>query len=460
MCALHGLAIAALAAVALSPPVRLAAQGPAFLTGVVYDSTGFGALAGVKVSLAGSTASTLTDSTGRYRLEGLTIGRVQMRFEHSRLGLLLGDVVADVELRSDSTEFNLLVGAATASHGTMCGSDSVRGAPAAGFFGTVWLGGTDTILTGAEVAASWSDPAGQRRAVLGRADPQGVYRLCGVPAGVKVLVAARGAGRESPAQHLTLEPGEMATWDFVVGETAPAEAGGIAISGRVFVKGTDEPVPEAEVVLLQSGRKATTSRDGSFTLTTTETGKLVLVVRRIGFRPLYQEVVARVGQTTRTSYALEPSGARLPTINVHAPAARTWQHDFDERRARGFGTFLDEAALRRFEGRTLDGVVRVANNVTLRQTGYGQYSAYNRRNGGRVAGAPCPYSIVLDGQVMFASDGIAKRGIGPPPDLRTLVDIMSLKGIEIYDGPAQTPKEFARLGSNCGVIVLWTKSSK
>ncbi|NOT08535.1 MAG: hypothetical protein HOP28_10060 [Gemmatimonadales bacterium] len=460
MQARHGFAVAALIAAWPVSPATGGPQGQAVLTGLVYDSTGFGALGGVTVSLGGNAA--LTDSVGRYRLTGLSLGRVQVRFEHPRLGLLLGDVVADVELRSDSTEFNLLVGAATASHGTMCGSGSVRGAPAAGFFGTVWLGGTDTALTGAEVAASWPDSSGQRRAVLVRADQLGVYRLCGVPAGVTAVVAARGGGRESPTQELVLEPDEMMTRNFIVGGPIAMETGSTSIGGRVLVHGTGEPIPNTEVLLLQSGWKTVTSPDGSFTLTKMATGKQTLMVRRIGFRTLYREITVRAGQSVLTNYALEPSGVRLPTVAVNAPTVSSWKQDFDERRVRGFGTFFDETALRRFEGRTLDAMMRTIDNVRLVQTGYGryaQYSAFNKRNDGRRDHSQCPYAVVLDGQVTYAKDGVAERG-NDPPDLRTLVDIVSLKGIEVYDGPAETPEEFVRFGSNCGVIVLWTKSSK
>ncbi|NOT08537.1 MAG: hypothetical protein HOP28_10070 [Gemmatimonadales bacterium] len=484
---LHGLAIAAFVVAGPASTFGPQAQGPPALTGLVYDSTGFGALEGVKVSLIGGTTSARTDLAGRYRLTGLTAGPAQVRFEHPRLDLLLGEVVGEVEIRSDSTAFNLLIGSGRASHGTMCGADSVRGAPAAGFFGMVWLGGTDTLLTGAEVAVTWAEGGkAQRRGVVARADQFGGYRLCGIPAGVKALVAARGAGRESKALEVVLEPGEMATWDMVVG--APVvEAAATSIRGRVTNGRNGEPVLGAEVVLLQSGKKATTDQNGAFTMTGVEAGRAVSMVRRIGFRPIYRDITIQAGQTVDVAYTIEPSGARLPTVTVNAPAeADPTLRGFEERRARGIGTFFGPQELRRAEGRSLATVLRKAPGLKIvRERRGGETIAVSNRRlsnvqtlepyapivGALAIGTPfafCPYAIVLDGKAIYKGTGegmvgrnFDSRSIGNPstipPDLNTFIGVASLKAVEVYSGPGETPGEYASLGSQCGVIVLWTR---
>ncbi len=80
----------------------------------------------------------------------------------------------------------------------------------------------------------------------------------------------------------------------------------------------------------------------------------------------------------------------------------------------------------------------------------------------------CPYAIVLDGSVIYVSDsggmpgrsrtgGIVGSRASIPPDLDSFISVASLKAVEVYSGPGETPGEYASLGSQCGVIVLWTK---
>jgi hypothetical protein len=32
-----------------------------------------------------------------------------------------------------------------------------------------------------------------------------------------------------------------------------------------------------------------------------------------------------------------------------------------------------------------------------------------------------------------------------------------VEAVEFYAGPAQTPLKYSRMGSNCGVLVIWTR---
>ena len=34
-----------------------------------------------------------------------------------------------------------------------------------------------------------------------------------------------------------------------------------------------------------------------------------------------------------------------------------------------------------------------------------------------------------------------------------------VEGVEFYAGPAQTPLKYSRMGSNCGVLVIWRRRS-
>jgi hypothetical protein len=38
--------------------------------------------------------------------------------------------------------------------------------------------------------------------------------------------------------------------------------------------------------------------------------------------------------------------------------------------------------------------------------------------------------------------------------------MQSLEAVEIYRGPSQVPPEYNLMNSACGVVLLWTRSSK
>ena len=42
-------------------------------------------------------------------------------------------------------------------------------------------------------------------------------------------------------------------------------------------------------------------------------------------------------------------------------------------------------------------------------------------------------------------------------DLDMMISVNQIYAIEVYSGPSQTPPEFNRTGSDCGVIVFWTR---
>jgi hypothetical protein len=62
-------------------------------------------------------------------------------------------------------------------------------------------------------------------------------------------------------------------------------------------------------------------------------------------------------------------------------------------------------------------------------------------------------AVYLDG-IRVWSPG---RGASTPYDINQH-SLVSLEGVEVYTG-ADAPAEFAGTGSQCGVVVLWTRES-
>ena len=72
---------------------------------------------------------------------------------------------------------------------------------------------------------------------------------------------------------------------------------------------------------------------------------------------------------------------------------------------------------------------------------------------GESAPVACYALVYLDGQLMNGS-----REPTEPFDLR-LISPERIEAMEYYAGPAETPLKYARMGSNCGVLVIWRRRS-
>lgn len=63
----------------------------------------------------------------------------------------------------------------------------------------------------------------------------------------------------------------------------------------------------------------------------------------------------------------------------------------------------------------------------------------------------CQVQYLLDGFPAFVSHP------SEPIFVDQLVRPIEIEAIEIYRGPAETPAQFRRPGSDCGVVVIWTR---
>ena len=74
-----------------------------------------------------------------------------------------------------------------------------------------------------------------------------------------------------------------------------------------------------------------------------------------------------------------------------------------------------------------------------------RFYAVNRRTTG---GKACYMDVIIDGQLM------------PTPfDLEELPSPKELLGMEVYASAASVPVQYAKFGSTCGAILVWTKDT-
>ena len=214
-------------------------------------------------------------------------------------------------------------------------------------------------------------------------------------------------------------------------------------------------LPMAEVSVLRTPLRMFTNPQGRFRITDVAAGQYIVIVRRIGFRPVSQVVDVAEADTLRVAYELE----RLPknlldTVRVIA----TWRskdlQEFDQRRARGIGQFLTREQIARRGSVELSDLLRGFQSISIADDpskggGLPERIAYNKRDFGNFltkgAGA-CPMEVMVDGVNMPSGFDL---NLGPL--------ISQIAGIEVYSGPSTAPSQFQGMDRRCGLILIWTR---
>lgn len=179
----------------------------AALRGVVFDSSRGAPLAGALVTLAGTADSVRTDSTGAFRLDGLSDGEYAVIVEHPRLdSLALTPLAWNVKLHRGIVSTAQIAVPSLASIARNACPDSLRGPKMALVAGTVRESATGQPLANAQVTVTWKTwdvdmshglVSGLGHGVMTTTDGLGHYHACGVPAEVPLTISAQAGERMS-----------------------------------------------------------------------------------------------------------------------------------------------------------------------------------------------------------------------------------------------------------------------
>ena len=173
--------------------------------------------------------------------------------------------------------------------------------------------------------------------------------------------------------------------------------------------------------------------------------------RRLGYQPLLFELwPAQEQGALDLAIKLKPIAITLGPVVVKGDRSRAltpWLRDFEQRRQSGLGTFLDEEAIQKHRASiSATEMLRWADVYVA-----GDISGLTGRSI-EVFGAHCwppgPPLIYLDG---------IRLGVASALDWLDMYSPDELLGIEVYNSPAKIPAVFNATGSDCGVIVVWTK---
>ncbi len=236
------------------------------------------------------------------------------------------------------------------------------------------------------------------------------------------------------------------------------------LQGRV-TDTTNAGLPGVEVVLPALKQTATTDAEGYYRIVDVPGGPRRIVMRKIGFQPL-NSFHTLIADTVTLDVRMAPLEVQLPTIEVTVRGLtpvpgklRAWA----ERRERGRGTFFDDAFLRQNEHlglkdvlRRVNGLrfVRFADRAGVAASAGARSTAFTLAPRTRPKGVPnaCYMTVYVDGAMVYTEGNDRIR----PPNLEDY-NVYNLAAIEVFRSAAEIPPEMNAMGSDCGVISLWTR---
>ncbi|MBI3569395.1 MAG: carboxypeptidase regulatory-like domain-containing protein [Gemmatimonadetes bacterium] len=211
---------------------------------------------------------------------------------------------------------------------------------------------------------------------------------------------------------------------------------------------TGKPVTKADIVFAGDTRTVTVDSAGHFLFTDLPAGIVRLYIRSPGY-PVTTAVVALAkGDDMERRFDIDSSAAgkanaqHLPRVAISAPAPLRGARyaDFERRRITGRGQYRTAEDIEKGNYNNLVDAVRDMRGVQIDcGGGAGCYI--------RMARAPmqCLPQYIVDDR--------------PDPEFGPNIAIRDVAGIEVYNGPTDTPGEYAGVDAGCGVIVIWTRST-
>ena len=449
----------------------------ASVSGVVYDSLARnGPVSDAEIWLDGDTSYLArTDANGAWRIDDLRPGRYTATFFHATLdslGFSAPPRYIDVP-DSGSVAVTLATPSPSTVHRGLCPAPQP---PTTGvLIGRVHDAHGATPVRDAEVTASWTEWAfgdrglarRQRRAAV-TGDATGVYRLCGVPNDIALVIRAQASGFTTGPVEVHLQGSAFAVRGLRVGLLDSAatfadlpevdsltgepvlhspQGGTAAVVG--VVRTTDgRRVPDARAMLLGFTVASTTDSAGSFRLGELPGGTQTVEVRALGYSPVRTAVDLRAGATDTVRVTLDRAAPVLETLKIIGapPSAADWT-GFSDRLRTGQGHYLSRDEIARRHAYNFGDLLMGIPGVRVVQQNNSTFVSFPRATGqgGKFAGMTCLPTYYVDGSPVVGGD---------PTDFLRTNDIY---GIEVYVSLASAPPRYQGMEGGCGVILVWTK---
>lgn len=258
----------------------------------------------------------------------------------------------------------------------------------------------------------------------------------------------------------------------------PAPKPAASLSGKSLIDGTMRPLAEVEVTIPALNLSALSDAKGDFRLPNIPPGLYQVRARKIGYARFEADVMFKSGENSEVMMLL-PTVVVLDSMRVVGMSSLP--QSYIEHRAAALGRFLTPDQLESQKNVKLAnlmsqlsglGMIRGTANqgwiISKRALagmsivgpasrgrpsapeGFYQPDAAELRMGLKLA---C-YARIYVGNLLLNSGSVAD-----PIDINEYAT-SALEAVEYFAGPSQTPTEYSRLNSNCGVVVLHLKKGK
>jgi len=458
------------------------AQPPVVLSGTIRDSVSGAGIAGGRISLIGTELSARTDDHGRFSLSGIIPGVYEAEIHTPSLDSLAATHRASFEFVDPNSHPDWRIPNAQQLMATVCGAtplDASRGI----IVGRARLRGDSGALRNLSIIAEWPTVAtgdrgdGARMARI-RGGTDGLFRVCGVPMNADVKLQAVADGAETAdGTTVRLQGGtRLVRAELTLEKMSTLAARGSVFTGVVVADSTHAPIPLAEVSLPELNKSETTNSRGEFRITGIPQGEHRITVRRIGYGAADTKLAFNGTETIERRVVLGRA-ITLEAVQVTATAYDKLRQSFDENKRVGLGHFMERDQIAKFDGMETATVLSTIPTTGV-ANGNGHSWVTSRRRPAPIcpphpAGDECLKSHGFYIPEYFESmqgmpvecwahvyvDGVLQNGISEPTEPFDLKQIPPerIDKMEFYAGAAETPAQYSRMGSNCGVLVVWTR---
>ena len=470
----------------------------AILQGTVFDSTEGQPLTSAAVSIAGTPYWATTDRFGEFAIAARLHGTYDLVLGQPRLDSM-GFVATPrpvVLTPGEVTSVRITVPPLSTILATRCGDANFQNRRV--LLGVVRDGRTGQPLPNAAVTVhrrllpeTLRQFASTNFGGTVVTDTLGLYALCGVPMGQSLTVSAAGVTGVSRFVDIRFAPDSVkfddrwvytgqrpvARLDLTV--SSPA-AWGTEITGTVTDRGTGQGLPGAIVQVDGTTIADTTDADGIFHLRGAPPGLVPIVIRRLGYRYLRQEVTIARRQHmafSRHTFGLTAASVQtLDPITVKVKGVSEKLVGFEERRMTGLGSFVTREEFEKWSPNTPTDILRRLSGIRVLPNAYYGVGGDRRRYiiqpsrdiGSRITNfeyrlpttvttsfGDTPLLAVTECPVLIFLDG-AFLGDTRETDVDNIMTTTNIAAVEVYS-PSQVPAQFAAPGATCGVIVFWSR---
>lgn len=445
------------------------AQGTRRVQGTVYDSIGRRPLPGAVVEIqmvdpdrnASSTAAlpsfvAISDSSGKFELNGLPRGLFAVGFQHHVLNALgLDSPIRPLDLRTDSVaRLDLAVPGGKAVRDNGCPGRSDDGL-LAGYIVNA-RGGAPVTAT---IEVRWDEILFANRRMTAshheaKANPDstGRFSLCGLPAEAPLELRITSEGFRDIETEITLPENGVVHRDFRLAlvDTMPG-------SGTIRLKVVDDSgrmVTGGRAMIASLGREIPID-SGIATLGALPNGTWAVDVRAIGYEPGSALVDAEAATPTETTIRIGRMPQMLAAVSIVANASKADQ------------AILDAILLRM---RSAWGTLVLPSDLSLRNASFAgdavRWARGFRTWGSTVTGRPyfsgmgqkaCTSREVIPvgekGMIVYLDGARVPFGLQGVNDAVRPEDILA---VEAYPDVISAPTIW-RTNDACAVVAFWTK---